>query len=83
MAITCSISVMMSSGSKVISSSSAEKKNEDCNIYVVPTSLHSPTGKPIKKFTNFPPKTNYLFNKINHYMYLILYIKRSNSASLH
>lgn len=69
MAITCSISVMMSSGSKVISSSSAEKKNEDCNIYVVPTSLHSPTGKPIKKIHELSPQ-NQLFIQQNQSLHV-------------
>lgn len=65
-------------GLKVILLLLVEKKNEDCNIYVVLTLLYLFIGKLIKKFMNFFLKINYLFNKINYYMYLIFYIKRSN-----
>lgn len=78
MVIICLIFVMMLLGLKVILLLLVEKKNEDCNIYVVLTLLYLFIGKLIKKFTNFFFKINYLFNKINYYMYLIFYIKRSN-----
>lgn len=78
MVIICLIFVMMLLGLKVILLLLVEKKNEDCNIYVVLTLLYLFIGKLIKKFMNFFLKINYLFNKINYYMYLIFYIKRSN-----
>lgn len=78
MVIICLIFVMMLLGLKVILLLLVEKKNEDCNIYVVLTLLYLFIGKLIKKFMNFFLKINYLFNKINYYMYLIYYIKRSN-----
>lgn len=78
MVIICLIFVMMLLGLKVILLLLVEKKNEDCNIYVVLMLLYLFIGKLIKKFMNFFLKINCLFNKINYYMYLIFYIKRSN-----
>lgn len=64
MVIICLIFVMMLLGLKVILLLLVEKKNEDCNIYVVLTLLYLFIGKLIKKFINF-------FLKINYRIYLI------------